>query len=679
MNYGASRRVLVIDDQEAIHHDLAKVLATGRPSDGALEQSRGNLFGAPGPRMQDEAPYDLCCVTQGREALERAREAAREQRPFAVAIIDSRMPEGWDGLTTIQHLWREFPDLQVILCTAFSDHTWEEIVRRLGRTDSLLIVKKPFDAIEIRQAVCALSRKWQLARESQVRLDELRKAQRQVQAIIDFAPSLICLRGLDGRFLLVNGCFCHLFGVTRESIFGRTAPQVLPQILASRLAERDEEVLRQGRTLEWEIDLPLATDNRTLLVTKFPLYGMDGAPYAIASVMTDLSRRKVKEEHERHHLTMNALARMAGTVAHDFNNLMTAVVGHHDLALRRIEGPHPLRKSLEEIGKAATQAAALADRLLRFSRRQVSTPVVCDLARALRQWQPSLQSLLGPEVILDLALPDVALEVLIDPEHLDLVLQDLATLAKEGGCHRLHLAITTVEPAVTRAGPEVSRQVQLLIRDDGRGLPLERLTTIFDPFMTGGGGLAGLGLASTKAVMSQSGGSISVVSQPGSTTFTLLFPKVDGGSAQLTESPARVTGTGQATILVAEDEEAVRELIVEALEEEGFHVLTGGDGQEALGAAWSHAGPIDLLITDAIMPRLSGAALADRLIARHPHLRVVFMSGYTESQAIRHQIPEGRAFYLQKPFGMAELVQRARQALAGRSATNTWTRGTAQG
>ena len=666
-------RVLIIDDNEAIHQDLQKLLGPQHSHNEALERSRSALFSPRGSASGTDPGYALTCTQQGKEALDLARAANHEGKPFAVAIVDGRMPAGWDGLTTIQHLWREFPDLQIVLCTAFSDHTWEDIQRRLGRTDSLLVVKKPFEAIEIRQAVSALSRKWQLARESQTRLDELRKAQRQVQAIIDYAPSLICLRGLDGRFLLVNGGFCHRFGVTREAIFGRTPTQVMTSVLAAQLVDRDTEVLSQGRTVEWEAEVSLPGGDRTLMITKFPLYGMDGIPYAIAAVMTDLSRRKATEESVRHRVTMLAMARMAGSVAHDFNNLLTSIVGHYDLAIRKLEPQHPLHRPLDEIGKAALQAATLASRLLRFSRQQVQAARPCDLGELLQGQQETLMAQLGGAITLVMPPLPETLMVMVDPEQLHLVLQDLAAFAREMMPEGGQVSVTAALQH-SSVGAGMSRAIELVIQDNGPGLSQERLATLFDPFTDSGGGLANLGLAGARAVMMQFGGTISVRSSPGQgTTFTLLLPHHERPSIAEPLAVAKADATApKATILVAEDEPVIRDLIVQTLEEEGYRVLVGNDGQEALGAAWSYQGPVDLLITDAIMPRLSGAALADRLITRHPRLRVIFMSGYTEGQAIRHQVPDGHADFIQKPFGMADLTVAVRKTLAARSPSGIW-------
>lgn len=676
MSLGDNRRILIIDDNEAIHQDLAKLLAPQATVDRTLERSRGALFGGPSGPVRDPG-YELTYAHQGREALDLARAAAQAGQPFALAIIDGRMPPGWDGLTTIQHLWREFPDLQIILCTAFADHSWEDITRRLGHSDSLLIVKKPFDPLEIRQAVCALSRKWQLTRDSTLRLEELRKAQRQVQSIIDYAPSLICLRGLDGRFLLVNGGFCHRFGVTRESIFGRTPAQCMPALLGEALMHKDTDTLAGGRTQEWEMDLPFPGGERTMLITKFPLYGLDGAPYAIAAVMTDLSRRKAQEEHDRHRVTMAALWRLSGTLAHDFNNLLTAIVGHHDLAIRKLEPDHPVRRQLDEIGKAAEAATGLAARLLRFSRRSTTTIHPCDLGIILNEQRTALEEILGPDVVLDLPDLPAPVEVMGDGEQLALVLQDLATVAREtmpdGG--RWSVTVTPAKGTAGAPGGQAPQagHVEIVLKDTGRGLAPDALATLFDPVNSHVGGLIGMGLAGTKAVVHHLGGQITVASRPGmGTTFQVQLPLCDR-PAEVVHPPVSAPSGGRPTVLVAEDEEAVRELIVQVLRDDGYDVLVGTDGQEALGAAWAHPGSIDLLVTDAIMPRLGGAALADRLLSRHPRLRVVFMSGYTESQAIRHQLPEGHAFFVQKPFTMADLSRTVRSALAVRMALGSWT------
>ena len=411
-----------------------------------------------------------------------------------------------------------------------------------------------------------------------------------------------------------------------------------------------------------------------------PFHSGEGELLGVIGVALDITDRKHLADQLRQSAKMQAVGELAGGVAHDFNNLLMVVKGHAEILTDRLSQvpadlAGPARQNVEQIQQAAERAAALTRQLLAFSRMQVLQPRVLDLNDAVAGMIQMVSRVIGENI--DLAfLPGAKLgRVKADPSQIEQVILNLVVNARdampEGG--RLSIETLNVEldrnyvaqHAVVEPGP----YVMLTVSDTGTGMDEETQARIFEPFFTtkAQGRGTGLGLATVYGVVKQSGGYIWVYSEIGhGTTFKVYLPRV----ASETENSApekTISGAtaGTETILFVEDEESVRELVSDYLRGKGYTILEAADGVQALDLAAKHGGTIQLLITDVVMPRLSGRELAIRLAAKRQDLKVLYISGYTDDSIFRHGVLEGGMAFLQKPFNLKAIAQKVREVLDG--------------
>jgi signal transduction histidine kinase len=369
---------------------------------------------------------------------------------------------------------------------------------------------------------------------------------------------------------------------------------------------------------------------------------------------------------------MEALGQLAGGVAHDFNNLVTIINGYAELVLVKLEPDSPLVRYLNEIKKAGTRASGLTHQLLAFSRKQVLETHPIDLNGVLTNMHKMLRVLIGEDIDLVMAQAAALPQIMGDPTQVEQVVMNLAANARDamprGGKLTMETSVFNVPQGEGTAELLPGKYVRLAVSDTGTGIDEETQRHIFEPFFTtkevGKG--TGLGLATVYGITRQSGGAISVYSEVGQgTTFKLYFPALAEKmkTAEKAEAPVALAA-GTETILVVEDENAVRSLAREALETQGYRVLDAQNGAVALQVAQTHAGEIHLLITDVVMPVMSGRDLAEQLVKIRPGLRVLYMSGYTERAVTDHGISSQMAF-VQKPFTPTGLVRRVQDLLSG--------------
>jgi PAS domain S-box-containing protein len=414
-------------------------------------------------------------------------------------------------------------------------------------------------------------------------------------------------------------------------------------------------------------------------------FDADGQLEALEGFITDITERKRAEE-ERERLAaqlrqsqkMEAVGQLAGGVAHDFNNILTAILGNVELALaelqRRFPEEAPLLEELGQIERSANRASMLTRQLLAFSRRQVAQPQIVDLNRTLAEVENMLRRLLAENIVLDLQLSSDLRSVHIDPGQLGQVLLNLVVNARDampdGG--RLTVATTNVvlesDTVGLHGGSQTGPHVLLTVSDTGCGMDAETVEHIFEPFFTtkppGQG--TGLGLATVYGIVQQAGGSIAVDSQPErGTAFRVYLPAVDA-VAPATAAPAPMGAAasgGDETILVCEDDETVRGLTAQMLRDAGYQVLAAVDGPAALEMAAAFDGPIHLLLTDVIMPDMNGRELADVLREQRPGLRTLFVSGYTADVIAHHGVLDDGLELLEKPYRRQALLERVRRIL----------------
>jgi signal transduction histidine kinase len=386
--------------------------------------------------------------------------------------------------------------------------------------------------------------------------------------------------------------------------------------------------------------------------------------------------RRRLEEQLRQAQKMEAVGRLAGGVAHDFNNLLTVITGYSELLLSDASLKEAQRSAVEEVRRAAERGGALTHQLLAFSRRQPLTPKIVRLNELVLNMEKMLQRLIGEDVQLIHTQHPEAGAVKIDTGHLEQVIMNLAVNARDAMPQGGKLTIETgnvevdAEFAVTHLDLKPGPYVALAISDTGVGMDAETLSHLFEPFFTtkSPGKGTGLGLATAYGIIKQSGGSIVISSEVGQgTTVRIYLPRVgEGAGTRPAATGASEAATGSETILVVEDEPRVRKLILDVLAVRGYRALEATCGEEALQVCGTHRGPIHLLLVDVVMPGMSGPEVARQVQAARPHIRTLFMSGYTEDAISQHGVT-GSAL-LQKPFVPSALAQAVRLALDASSA-----------
>lgn len=370
---------------------------------------------------------------------------------------------------------------------------------------------------------------------------------------------------------------------------------------------------------------------------------------------------------------MDAIGRLAGGIAHDFDNLLTAIAGYCDLLLMRLEEGNRARQDIEEIRKAAFRAASLTRQLLAFSRKQTLEPTALELNEIVRNMEKLLRRLIGEDVELAARL-DPALGIMkSDAGQVEQIIMNLAVNARDAMPHGGKLTIETAnvevddEYASKHAEVRPGSYVMLAVSDNGSGMTAEVQSHLFEPFFTtkDPGKGTGLGLATVYGIAKQSGGHVTVYSEPGhGSTFKVYFPLAQEAAERAEPKPAAAPlPSGSETILLVEDEEVVRELGRRILDMHGYRVLAARNGREALAICEAHGDSIAALVTDVIMPEMSGRALAERLAERWPGVRVLYLSGYTSGAIAQHGVLEPGVEFLQKPFSPAALARRVREVL----------------
>jgi two-component system cell cycle sensor histidine kinase/response regulator CckA len=473
------------------------------------------------------------------------------------------------------------------------------------------------------------------------------------------------------EFLEVNAAALQQYGYSLEEIEHMRLTDLVPPEERSRLAG----LIELGRIDPAGFyEARLVSKDGRVAETDLLVYGMRYASKkAVLVAPQDPMRRKQLEEQLRQAQKMEAVGMLAGGIAHDFNNLLTIINGYGQMLLSGLAESDESRGSVEQIMKAAERAAELTRQLLTFSRRQVIRPKVLDLNTLVAAAAVMLRRLIGEHIELRIVAGPDLVKVHADPGQLEQVILNLAVNSRDamasGGT--LILETQNVDIEEDYPGPHTTlkpgRYAMLAVTDTGTGMDAQTQSHLFEPFFTtkprGKG--TGLGLSTVYGIIKQSGGEIVVYSEPAhGTCVKIYFPGV--GQAEPEDAAERTqegSSPGSETILLVEDEEAVRKLVRRTLEKQGYHLLVAASGTEALAIAGQHAGPIHLLITDVVMPQMSGREAAEKLKALRPDLRVLFISGYTETGMQRAGDLGSGELFLQKPFTPLSLARRVREIL----------------
>ncbi|PYS49074.1 MAG: hybrid sensor histidine kinase/response regulator [Acidobacteria bacterium] len=388
---------------------------------------------------------------------------------------------------------------------------------------------------------------------------------------------------------------------------------------------------------------------------------------------SDVTERRLLEEQFRQSQKMEAIGQLAGGIAHDFNNLLTAINGYSELAMRKLQAEDPLRRNLEEIKKAGERAASLTRQLLAFSRKQILQPAVLVINSVVSDMEKMLRRLIGEDIDLKTALETQLGSIKADPGQIEQIIMNLVINARDampaGGKLTIETSNVDLDETYARqhTGVTPGHYVMLAVSDTGMGMNTATLARIFEPFFTtkekGKG--TGLGLSTIYGIVKQSGGNIWVYSEVGQgTTFKVYLPRVDEDAQEYkrTDETEEIL-QGTETILLAEDEEIVRTLAREILETYGYRVLEASGSGAALLICERVTEPIDLLITDVVMPEMSGRQLAARLSQLRPEMKVLYMSGYTDDAIVHQGVLDEDANFIQKPFTPDALAKKVREVL----------------
>ena len=386
-----------------------------------------------------------------------------------------------------------------------------------------------------------------------------------------------------------------------------------------------------------------------------------------------IEREQAKEEQLRQSQKMEAVGKLAGGIAHDFNNLLTAITGYSDLTLRDLDIDSPFYAKVTEIKKAGDRAASLTRQLLAFSRRQILQPKVLDLNLVIPDVEKMLRRLIGEDVVLRTVLDPALGQVKADPGQIEQILMNLCVNARDAMPNGGRLTIETGNVSLQQSyrNQQVSLRaghyVMLSVSDNGCGMDAGVQARIFEPFFTtkepGKG--TGLGLSTVYGIVKQSEGTIWAYSEVGKgTTFKIYLPRVDEvTNVQDHSRESRLGPRGHETVLVVEDEDIVRALCTEILEKYGYHVLAAANGHDGVRVCEEFTGAIDLLITDVVMPGMSGRELAERLASVRPETCVLYMSGFTDDAIVRHGVLDDGVDFIQKPFSPNTLAIKVREVL----------------
>ena len=566
-----NRRILVIDDNRAIHDDFRKIFSPDSVAAAALDEISTALFGKR-TNVIRRIRYEIDSAYQGQEGVMLVKQALEKERPYAMAFVDVRMPPGWDGVETTQRILEIDPDIQIVICTAYADYSWEEMFKKIGNRDGLLILKKPFDTVEAFQLAHALTEKWWLHQQSRRKMEELESRvagrTRELQqsnhalqtAVVEHTRAEEELRGktafleaqvnssIDGILVvdqyqntaLQNQRFVDLFKIPQH-IADEAADENRLRWVTDRTKHPEQFVQKvlhlyshPNEISRDEIELK---DGTILDRYSSPVVGKDGKYHGRIWTFRDITGHRRLEARLFQSQKMETVGKLAGGIAHEFNSILTAIIGQSELLLNDLPPGDPLCKNATEISKAANRAATLTRQLLAYGRKQLLQPEILDLNSVLAGMEGTLRHLPGSGTV-DVTFAALAglKSVKADAGQIEQVIVNMAINARDampnGGKLMLETANVSFDQESVGRYPELKPgdYVMLAITDTGTGMSEEVKARVFEPFFTtkGVGQGTGLGLSTCYGIIKQSGGHISVYSEPGrGATFKIYLPQVE--------------------------------------------------------------------------------------------------------------------------------------------------------
>ena len=611
-------------------------------------------------------------VTVDRESFERALGSER----FDVVVSDYRLPD-MTGEDAFERVRREAPETPFILVTGtLGEERAVELLKR-GITDFVLkrnLARLPAAVLRALEEVKQRSER----RRAEEELDAER---RFLKALLETMNESIVACDASGRLSLFNRAARALHGLPAEPVPSGEWARRYGLFAMDGVTELTEEQIPLFRALQGEsvedVEMKVALSSeeagtlRTVSASGRPILDEQGRKMGAVVAMRDVTEQKSLEEQLRHAQKMEAIGRLAGGVAHDFNNLLTAILGYAELVQVKLGPRHAATTDVEEILAAGQRAASLTKQLLTFSRMEVTAPQLVDLNAALVELERMLKRLIGEDVQVITALAPSLWPVVIDPGQITQVVMNLAVNARDAMPQGGKLVIETRnvelsgEYARHHVEAEPGEYVMLSVSDTGSGMDASVRSRIFEPFFTtkekGRG--TGLGLSTVYGIVKQAGGNVVVYSEPGKgSTFKVYLPRTEALPRRAVSHASLKAIAGGETILLVEDEEGVRRLTCLALQDQGYSVLEAANGAEALRIA-AEPHDIRLVLTDGVMPDMSGRELVTLLSQRLPDCKFLIMSGYTDEAIVHHGLLDGGTAFLPKPFTPRVLSRKVREVL----------------
>ncbi len=607
-------------------------------------------------RETDAGRLKLEHVERLSSALERLR-----SEPFDLVLLDLSLPDE-QGLNTLVRAHACAPKVPIVVLTGLDDEALAIKAVRAGAQDYLVKGRVDGDL---------LVRSIRYATERGRALEALERREEHYRSLIENSLDLIAILNVDGTIRYVSPSHERLLGYALDELVGQNALMFVHPDDCARVREALEKLDNPG-ALEFRF---LHKDGSWRVVESFGrnLSHLPGVSGVVVN-SRDITERRRLEEQLHHSQRLDAVGRLAGGIAHDFNNLLMVITGHSQMLLEGMHPADPARADLEQVVKAAERATDLTQQLLAFSRRQAVRSIVLDLNVLVQDMERMLRRVMGEDIELVTNLNPALQPVRADPGQIEQVILNIALNARDAmtGGGRLTLETSNVEVTETNergsSGPPSGEYVVLSVADNGAGMDSEVQSRVFEPFFTTKAHGTGLGLSTSYGIIRQAGGDIWVDSKPGGgTTFRIYLPAAEQAAEEMALPQLNRGIHGSETILLVEDEDGVRRVVETMLKRRGYNVLSSASSIDAIAIADRHAGEIDLLITDMVMPGMSGPKMAESLTERRPSLKVLFVSGYGDSIG-----SQAGAAFLQKPFSTEDLALKIREVLRPAAERAAW-------
>ena len=673
-----NRRILVIDDNRSIHDDFRKILAPPQAADDSLHAAEAALFGSAITTRQPET-FTIDAASQGEEGLQMVKSALAEGNPYAMAFVDVRMPPGWDGIETTRQIWQVCPDMQIVICTAYADCSWSEVQEQIKPRDRMLILKKPFDIIEVLQLAISLTEKSRLLVESKSHLEDLelrvqqrtqeleasRLAAHEQASLLDLARDAILVCGLDHRITYWNK--------SAERVYGWTAAEAVGRLVSEIKGHDDEDfqqacdtVLQNG---EWDGELTqIGKDGKKRVVEGrwTLLRDAAGEPRSILAINTDITERKKVEDHLLRVQRMESIGTLAGGIAHDLNNALTPILMSIEL-LKMQEQDARKTGILSTIENSAKRGADMVRQVLSFARGVEGQRLEVQAGHLLKDIEKIANETFLKNIQVRSDIPAGLWVVQGDPTQIHQMLLNLCVNARDamprGGTLNLSASNQLLDEQCTTmmTGAKPGPHLLLEVEDTGTGMPPEVMDRMFEPFFTtkelGKG--TGLGLSSAMAIILSHHGMVHVESEPGKgSKFQVYLPAqmATGSDDDAPPTPVELPRGHGELVLLIDDEDAVRHITGQTLESFGYRVLPASDGVEASTLYAARKAEIDIVLTDMMMPVMDGPATIQVLMRMNPQVRIIAASGLGAKDMVAKATNAGVKHFIPKPYSAETLL-----------------------